>query len=263
MRRRRSAPTAAPASRRADDRPAAAPTTADRRGQPTTAAAASQLPPAAAPTDCRGRPGRGAGRSTGRCPWPSPSPAHRSRSWLWSHFVPAYDEWLDKLRQRLGQQEQGRGQGRPHPQRRHPGPPGRRGLGRRRPRPVRVPGRAPGRHLQGQTGRPDRRRQRGRQEVRRLDRHGQDVRRGRRQVDGDDDYAILQPHLYRKDYFQEVGDDKFPDDYPTLLEASRQAEGEGPSVRPAAGQLQRRQPQLAVGAVLVRRHRDSRRTARR
>jgi multiple sugar transport system substrate-binding protein len=33
-------------------------------------------------------------------------------------------------------------------------------------------------------------------------------------------YAILQPHIYRKDYFQEVGYDKFPDDYPTLLEAS-------------------------------------------
>jgi multiple sugar transport system substrate-binding protein len=33
-------------------------------------------------------------------------------------------------------------------------------------------------------------------------------------------YAILQPHIYRKDYFAEVGYDKFPDDYPTLLEAS-------------------------------------------
>ena len=33
-------------------------------------------------------------------------------------------------------------------------------------------------------------------------------------------YAILQPHLYRVDYFKEVGYDKFPDDYLTLLEAS-------------------------------------------
>jgi multiple sugar transport system substrate-binding protein len=33
-------------------------------------------------------------------------------------------------------------------------------------------------------------------------------------------YAILQPHLYRVDYFKEVGYDKFPDDYPTLLEAT-------------------------------------------
>jgi multiple sugar transport system substrate-binding protein len=33
-------------------------------------------------------------------------------------------------------------------------------------------------------------------------------------------YAILQPHLYRVDYFKEVGYEKFPDDYLTLLEAS-------------------------------------------
>lgn len=34
-------------------------------------------------------------------------------------------------------------------------------------------------------------------------------------------YMIMQPHLYRKDYFQEVGYDKFPDDYLTLLEATK------------------------------------------
>ncbi|HZR00886.1 MAG TPA: hypothetical protein VFC93_18945 [Chloroflexota bacterium] len=34
------------------------------------------------------------------------------------------------------------------------------------------------------------------------------------------DYAILQPHLYRVDYFKDAGYDKFPDDYPTLLEAT-------------------------------------------
>jgi multiple sugar transport system substrate-binding protein len=33
-------------------------------------------------------------------------------------------------------------------------------------------------------------------------------------------YMIMQPHLYRKDYFQEAGYDKFPDDYTTLLEAT-------------------------------------------
>jgi multiple sugar transport system substrate-binding protein len=33
-------------------------------------------------------------------------------------------------------------------------------------------------------------------------------------------YAILQPHLYRTDYYKEVGYDKLPDDYPTLLVAS-------------------------------------------
>jgi multiple sugar transport system substrate-binding protein len=33
-------------------------------------------------------------------------------------------------------------------------------------------------------------------------------------------YMIVQPHIYRVDYFKEVGYDKFPEDYPTLLEAS-------------------------------------------
>jgi len=41
------------------------------------------------------------------------------------------------------------------------------------------------------------------------------------------DYAILQPHLYRTDYFQEVGYDKLPDDYPTLLEASAKLKEKG------------------------------------
>ena len=40
-------------------------------------------------------------------------------------------------------------------------------------------------------------------------------------------YAILQPHLYRTDYFQEVGYDKLPDDYPTLLEASAKLKEKG------------------------------------
>jgi multiple sugar transport system substrate-binding protein len=33
-------------------------------------------------------------------------------------------------------------------------------------------------------------------------------------------YSIMQPHLYRADYFKDAGYDKFPDDYPTLLEAT-------------------------------------------
>lgn len=40
-------------------------------------------------------------------------------------------------------------------------------------------------------------------------------------------YMILQPHLYRKDYFQEVGYDRFPDDYLTLLEASAKLKEKG------------------------------------
>ena len=40
-------------------------------------------------------------------------------------------------------------------------------------------------------------------------------------------YSIMQPHLYRKDYFSEVGYDKFPDDYPTLLEASAKLKEKG------------------------------------
>jgi multiple sugar transport system substrate-binding protein len=41
------------------------------------------------------------------------------------------------------------------------------------------------------------------------------------------DYAILQPHLYRVDYFKDVGYDKFPDDYPTLLEATAKLKEQG------------------------------------
>ncbi|GAC1320879.1 MAG: extracellular solute-binding protein [Chloroflexota bacterium] len=40
-------------------------------------------------------------------------------------------------------------------------------------------------------------------------------------------YAILQPHLYRKDYFSDVGYDKFPDDYLTLLDASAKMKEKG------------------------------------
>ena len=40
-------------------------------------------------------------------------------------------------------------------------------------------------------------------------------------------YAILQPHIWRTDYFQAVGYDKFPDDYPTLLEASAKLKERG------------------------------------
>jgi multiple sugar transport system substrate-binding protein len=40
-------------------------------------------------------------------------------------------------------------------------------------------------------------------------------------------YAILQPHIYRADYFQQVGYEKFPDDYPTLLEASAKLKEKG------------------------------------
>ena len=40
-------------------------------------------------------------------------------------------------------------------------------------------------------------------------------------------YAILQPHLYRVDYFKDAGYDKFPDDYPTLLEASAKLKEKG------------------------------------
>ena len=40
-------------------------------------------------------------------------------------------------------------------------------------------------------------------------------------------YAILQPHIYRTDYFKEVGYDKLPDDYPTLLEASAKLKEKG------------------------------------
>src|SRR6185436_657851 len=41
------------------------------------------------------------------------------------------------------------------------------------------------------------------------------------------DYAILQPHLYRTDYFKSVGYDEFPADYPTLLEASAKLKDKG------------------------------------
>lgn len=40
-------------------------------------------------------------------------------------------------------------------------------------------------------------------------------------------YAILQPHLYRKDYFADVGYEKFPDDYMTLLDASAKMKEKG------------------------------------
>jgi multiple sugar transport system substrate-binding protein len=40
-------------------------------------------------------------------------------------------------------------------------------------------------------------------------------------------YMIMQPHLYRKDYFSAVGYDKFPDDYMTLLEASAKLKEKG------------------------------------
>jgi multiple sugar transport system substrate-binding protein len=44
------------------------------------------------------------------------------------------------------------------------------------------------------------------------------------QVDGKQlavmSYMIMQPHLYRVDYFKEAGYDQFPDDYMTLLEAT-------------------------------------------
>src|SRR4029450_1574971 len=41
-------------------------------------------------------------------------------------------------------------------------------------------------------------------------------------------YMILQPHIYRKDYFAEVGYNAFPDDYLTLLEASAKLKETGP-----------------------------------
>lgn len=40
-------------------------------------------------------------------------------------------------------------------------------------------------------------------------------------------YAIMQPHLYRMDYFKSVGYDKFPDDYMTLLEATAKLKEQG------------------------------------
>jgi multiple sugar transport system substrate-binding protein len=40
-------------------------------------------------------------------------------------------------------------------------------------------------------------------------------------------YMIMQPHLYRKDYFKEVGADKFPDDYVTLLDLSEKLKANG------------------------------------
>jgi multiple sugar transport system substrate-binding protein len=40
-------------------------------------------------------------------------------------------------------------------------------------------------------------------------------------------YLIVQPHLYRKDYFAEVGADKFPDDYMTLLDLSAKMKEKG------------------------------------
>src|SRR5437764_2682521 len=40
-------------------------------------------------------------------------------------------------------------------------------------------------------------------------------------------YLIVQPHLHRVDYFKEVGYDKFPDDYPTLLEATAKLKEQG------------------------------------
>ena len=76
-----------------------------------------------------------------------------------------------RLRQSLGRSQPGQCHCRPHPQRRHPGPPGGRGLGRRWPRHVRVPGRAAGGDVSRQAGRADRRGQHRRQQVRRLDRH--------------------------------------------------------------------------------------------
>ena len=70
-------------------------------------------------------------------------------------------------------------------------------------------------------------------------------------------YFIAQPNIYRKDYFNEVGADKFPDDYLSLLDASRKLKANGHPCGQADVELQRRQPQLAVGAVFVRRHGDS------
>src|SRR5919198_368276 len=40
-------------------------------------------------------------------------------------------------------------------------------------------------------------------------------------------YLIVQPHLHRVDYFKEVGYDKLPDDYPTPLEATAQLKEQG------------------------------------
>jgi multiple sugar transport system substrate-binding protein len=40
-------------------------------------------------------------------------------------------------------------------------------------------------------------------------------------------YMIMQPHLYRKDYFAEVGAEKFPDDYMTLLDLSAKLKEKG------------------------------------
>jgi multiple sugar transport system substrate-binding protein len=40
-------------------------------------------------------------------------------------------------------------------------------------------------------------------------------------------FGILQPHIYRVDYFREAGYDKFPDDYPTLLEVSAKLKEKG------------------------------------
>jgi multiple sugar transport system substrate-binding protein len=212
------APTAAPAAPTAAPKPAAttapaaAPTTAPAAAaKPTTAAAAQPTPAAAAQA----------------APVAKPKSGASLKILAWSHFVPAYDEWLDNYAKSWGEKNKVT-------------------VTVDHIRNADIPARlaaeasAGAGHdlfefqavLQAST-----------YKDRLVDltdvanavskKYGgwTDIAKTFGVVDGKwmavMTYAILQPHLYRVDYFKEVGYDKLPDDYLTLLEASAKLKEKG------------------------------------